>query len=88
MNELDEWMDRHEARLGDIAQETGLPVGVVHLAAVLVLSGLDDDEIYPHLGDHMLSMDGKHDPLAGAARALEEIRQLVDVSSPGDPGAW
>jgi len=86
VNEIEEWIKLHDSRLEGIARDAELPLGVIQLAAALVLSGLDDDEINPHLSDHLLSMDGQRNPLAGAPRALEEIRALVELNRLDDSG--
>ncbi len=88
MSDRTDWFELHQSHLEDVARRSGLPLSVVQLAAALVLSGLEDPEIYPHLSDHLISMDGKRNPLAGARQALAEIRTLIDVSSRGDTGAW
>jgi len=40
---------------------------------------LADQDIYDLLREHIVSMDGQHNPLAGAPRALEEIRVLAST---------
>jgi hypothetical protein len=77
VNNIEEWVRGHDSQLEDIAAQANLATPLVHLAAMLVLSGLQDEEIYELLSDHIVSMDGQTDPLEGAPRALEEIRSLV-----------
>lgn len=79
MNDIEEWVQAHDAPLEAIARDTHLPSHLVHLAAALVLAGASDDDIYEHLGEHVISMDGQRSPLAGAPRAIEQIRQLAAI---------
>lgn len=77
VNDIEDWIRAHGDRLEDIARDTDLSPYLVHLAAVLILEGLADDEIYGMLGEHVISMDGQHNPLTGAPEAIEEIRLLA-----------
>ena len=77
MNNIEEWVSGHDASLEDIARDAHLPTRLVHLAAVLVLEGLPDHEIYNLLRELIGSMDGQHNPLEGARGALEQIRLLA-----------
>ena len=82
-NDVEAWFEAHATSLEHLAHEAGLAPGLVHLAAALVLAGLDDDEVYEQLGHHVLSLDGQHDPLAGVPTALHEIRRLVAANDHG-----
>lgn len=79
MYDIEDWVRAHDAPLEAIAGATGLPSHLVHVAAALVLAGASDDHIYDHLRAHVLSADGQHSPLAGAPRALAQIRQLAAI---------
>ena len=77
MNEISEWLEVNAERLAEIASETELDATVVHLIAVLVVAGLADDQIYEQLSGLVISLDGKGRLLAGAPRALGEIRRIA-----------
>jgi hypothetical protein len=77
VNDIEDWLRDHDASLEGIARETKVSEHLVHLAAMLVLEGLPDEAVYEILGEHIISMDGQHDPLAGAPLALGRIRMLA-----------
>jgi hypothetical protein len=77
VNSIEEWVRGHDASLENIARDTELPTSFVRLAAVLVLEGLPDHEIYDLLREQVISLDGQHNPLGGAPLALEQIRLLA-----------
>ncbi|MDR3649179.1 MAG: hypothetical protein P4L20_08820 [Acidimicrobiales bacterium] len=79
MSDIDDWLRAHEEELADIARGTDLESPLVHLAAVLVLAGFEDTQIYDQLHALVVSLDGQRHPLAGAPRALEEIRLLASA---------
>lgn len=77
MNSIEEWIETHDEQLRDIAEDTEMAAPLVHLAAILMLAGVSDEEIYEQLSQHALSMDGQGSPLAGAPEALQRVRQLA-----------
>jgi len=77
MSDIDDWLRAHEEELAQIARGADLESSLVHLAAVLVLAGIEDAQIYDQLHALVVSLDGQRHPLAGAPRALEEIRRLA-----------
>jgi len=77
MSDIEDWLRAHEEELAQIARGTDLESALVHLTAVLVLAGIEDTQIYDQLHALVVSLDGQRHPLAGAPRALEEIRRLA-----------
>jgi len=77
MSDVEDWIRVHDEELAQIATTVHLEASVVHLVAVLVYAGVEDAQIFDQL-DHLLpSIDGPPHSLAGAARAVEEIRRLA-----------
>jgi hypothetical protein len=76
MSDIDDWLRDHESDLVEIARETDVASALVRLAAVLVLAGIEDAQIEDQLHG-LVSLDDQRYPLAGAARALEEIHRLA-----------
>lgn len=75
-NDLELWLKRHQGHLEQLVRDTRLGVDVVHLIALLVLTGHSDEEIYGELGAHTVSLDGQRNPLEEAPKAIEVIRGL------------
>lgn len=80
-SEREAWLDQHALALDELAYETDMAIELVHMAAEFLLMGLADAEIYDQLHAHVLSLDGQHNPLAGAAPVVHEIRRLVGATS-------
>ena len=77
MSEIDQWIEANAQALASIAEETELEGRLVHLVAVLVLAGLDDETIHGQLLGLMEVLNSRRSPLDGAAAALERIRHLA-----------
>lgn len=77
MNSIEEWVQAHDLRLREIADDTNMAPPLVQLAAMLMLAGVSDDEIYEQLANQVVSMNGQGSPLEGAPQALEQVRQLA-----------
>ena len=75
------WLDHHAGQLAQLAGEHTVDLGLVRLAAILVLAGLTDIEILHELSGHHVSSDGERDPLAGLPATLDALRAMV-ASSP------
>lgn len=74
---IENWLRAHEHSLEFIAADAGISDELVHLAAVLVLQGLDDPDVLHELSHHILVMDGRHDPLARLEEAVHRLRRIV-----------
>lgn len=77
MSEIEQWLQDHVGGLERIAEERDVQPEVVMTVAVLVLAGMDDDEVLVQLRSSLLSQDGPTDPLAGASVVIGEVRALV-----------
>ena len=66
MSEIEEWIRFHDEELAEIAATADLESALLHLVAVRVLAGFEDDQIYDQLHNLVLSLDGPRHPLAGA----------------------
>jgi len=62
MSDIDDWLRAHEEELAQIARGTDLESSLVHLAAVLVLAGIEDAQIYDQLHALVVSLDGQRHP--------------------------
>jgi len=80
MSDVADWLRAHEADLAEIAEIAEIDAGLVHLAAVLVLAGIEDAQINDQLHGLVVSLNGQRHPLAGAPRALDEIHRLASTS--------
>lgn len=86
MSEVRRWLDMNDQRLVDIAERSDTSVEFVHLAAVLVLAGLTDEQIHDQVAVLELQTLKDH-PRDGLSRALEEIRAITPHGGPDDDGA-
>jgi len=77
VSEIDEWLQANADALASIADETEFEARLVHLVAVLVLAGLDDETIHGQLVGLMEVLNGHRSPLEGEAAALDRIRYLA-----------
>jgi hypothetical protein len=77
MSDIEDWLQAHAEDLAEIARTADLASSLVHLVAVLVLAGIEDDQIHEQLHAVVVSLNGQRHPLAGAPRALEELHRLV-----------
>jgi hypothetical protein len=77
MNDVHGWIDTHTDGLREIADNHDLDLGAVEVIAILVLTGLSDEEILDTMHEQRISMDGQHDPLRGAPQAIFEVRHLA-----------
>ncbi len=77
MSDVEDWIRLHDEELAEIASAADLESSVVHLVAVLVLAGIQDNQIFDQLHALVSSLEGSHHPLAGAPRALEAIHRLA-----------
>lgn len=87
MSAIHGWVTDYGAKLGEIADESGVVPDIVHLAAVMVLAGFTDAQIREQLDVLEVRLRDGSDPLAGLIRALPLIRELATVinDGPTDP---
>jgi hypothetical protein len=80
----EKWLDANAARLVSIATESGTPVELVHIVAVLVLAGLSDAAIRRELW--LLEFRYRtHEPLEAAKLGvtLQVVRELLEMTGTG-----
>lgn len=80
MTDIEDWIRVHDEEPSAIARSANLEASVVHLVAVMVLAGVEDDQISDQLHNVAPSLDAYGDPLAGAPRAQEAIHRLAHLS--------
>jgi hypothetical protein len=77
MSAIENWLTDNDERLVEIARRSVIVPDVVHLAAVLVLAGFTDAQIQAQLNVLNLRLRDGHDPLAGLAEVLRQVRELA-----------
>ena len=77
MSDVEDWLRAHDAELAAIARSAEVESSVVHLVAVLVLAGINDEQVYEELYHLVPPADGRRPPFAGVARVLGDIHRMT-----------
>ncbi len=77
MSDVGEWLEDNAGALAAIAEETRTEARLVHLVAVLVFAGLDDEAIRDQLSGVRRAPHGPGDTVEAATRSLPRIRRLA-----------
>jgi len=77
VSDVTEWLEANAETRARLFSQPGLEPRVVHLVAVLVLAGLDDEQIDAQLFGHGISVNGQPKCRARLPRALKVIRRLA-----------
>ena len=79
MSDVVSIVQAHQRDVEDVAAQTGLPEHLVHLVAVLILSGLRDDIIVDEVRSHIPAVDGNPTEIDHVAHAAAALRARLPV---------
>lgn len=83
MSEIAEWVQAHREAFDSIAEYSGLPEELIHVAAVLVQAGLSDAQIVGECETFRFRLGTSEAFEERLAGALGRLHALVDADTAG-----